>query len=85
MDVAKQINSWLEQGKLKAKLEKDGAFLCFHEGDGYFIERSRFTSSGRFMPDATVDEARGMKAEIEDLKKEGWKPHYGRVKETEGV
>ncbi|MCP3672065.1 MAG: hypothetical protein GY814_16845 [Gammaproteobacteria bacterium] len=86
MTAAERINSWLDQGVLKAKLEKDGSFFCFRISNGS-IDRERFASDGRYIMGGSVErgDLNEMKAEIEDLKKQGWKPHYGRVKETEGV
>ncbi len=46
-----------------------------------------FTINGKSVIKGSVeeDDPKEMKHEIEDLKKQGWKPHYGKVKETEGV
>ncbi len=86
MTVAERINTWLDQSVLKAKLEKDGAFFCFYMFDES-IQKEMFTIDGKSVIKGSVErrDLNEMKHEIEDLKKQGWKPHYGKVKETEGV
>ncbi len=73
MSHVDRINRWIDQGVLKAKLEKDGAFFCFYMF-GKSIEKEMFTINGKSVIKGSVeeDDPKEMKHEIEDLKKQGW-------------